>query len=69
MGSRFPPRFYDDAMLKTLEHAFKEVCEALEPSVDGWLETVIAQKLMDLAAIGINDVDELRGCVLQSLRH
>jgi hypothetical protein len=50
-------------MLSTLEHAFNEVCLDLKitpTEADGRLRTLIAQKLMDFAAIGITDLEELR---------
>ena len=70
MGSRFHPAFYDDAKLKTLEHAFRDVCQTLQLGEQAdQLKTLIAEKLMAFAEIGVIDAKELCTLVLQDLRH
>ena len=70
MGSRLHPRFYDDAKLKALEHAFRDVCQTLQVGEQaGQLKTIIAEKLMAFAEIGVIDARELCALVLQDLRH
>jgi hypothetical protein len=74
MGSRNPPRSYDDATLVALEEALRDVWQVLkahDPYPD-WqedpdLKRALAEKLMALADSGVRDSQELRSKTLQSL--
>jgi hypothetical protein len=66
MGPQFPPG-YDEAMLSNLERAFNEVCVQLKVTPADADSRFIAQKLMDLAAVGITDPEELRALTLEAL--
>jgi hypothetical protein len=74
MASRNPPRYYDDAMLRALEQASRDVWQVLkahdlypEWDEDPDLKTLLAEKLMALADAGIRDPQELRNRTLQGL--
>jgi hypothetical protein len=67
MGPQFPPGSYDEAMLSNLERAFNEVCVQLKVTPVDADSRFIAQKLMDLAAVGITDPEELRALTLEAL--
>jgi hypothetical protein len=70
MGSRFAPSSYDEAMLLTLEQVFDVVCNTLNAGRGkSQLRTMVAQKLMELAAVGVIDPEELRVKTLKDLRH
>jgi hypothetical protein len=69
MGSRFHPRFYDEAKLNILESAFKDVCQTLQVEQADQFETIIAEKLMAFAEIGVIDAKELCTLVLRDLWH
>ncbi len=74
MGSRHPPRFYDDETRSALEQAFSDAWAALKaryPSrdwiKDGQLSSDLSEKLMALADKGITNPDELCKRALKSL--
>jgi hypothetical protein len=74
MGSRHPPRPYDEATLAALEQAFTDawaVLEARDPLrdwvKDGQLSSNLSEKLMALADKGITKPDELCKRALKAL--
>jgi hypothetical protein len=67
MGSKYPPGFYDDEAVTALTQAFREVWTTImtdDPSKarvrDEQLRQAIVQTMMELAAEGVVNVDELR---------
>jgi hypothetical protein len=73
MGSRLPPKSYDETTLQALERALKDVLQVLkahEPfrdwDKDADFRRGLAEKLMDLADAGVTDPQEFRSRVLAS---
>ena len=73
MGSRPPPKSYDETTLQALEQALKDVWQVLkahDPCRDWDKDTDfrrgLAEKLMDLADAGVTERQELRSRVLAS---
>ena len=71
MGSRQPPKSYDETTLQALEQALRDVWQVLkahDPYRDWDKDTDfrrgIAEKLMDLADAGVTERQELRSRVL-----
>jgi hypothetical protein len=74
MGSRHPPRSYDEETLSALEQAFRDawaVLEARDPLrdwvKDGQVSSDLSEKLMALADKGITKPEELCKRALKSL--
>jgi hypothetical protein len=70
MASGYPPGFYDDETLKTVESTFREVCEALATAklasgcdIDG-LRVAVIQQLLKFVDQGVIDPNELRTLTL-----
>jgi hypothetical protein len=66
MGSRHPPRSYDEETLLALEQAFRDAWAVLEARYplrdwvnDGQLSSDLSEKLMALADKGITKPEEL----------
>ena len=73
MGSRQPPKSYDETTLQALEQALRDVWQVLkahEPLHDWDKDTDfrrgLAEKLMDLADAGVTEPQEFRSRVLAS---
>jgi hypothetical protein len=72
MGSKYPSRFYDDATLRLLEEAFREVWTTVRgvgDENDEMLGQKIAQILMHLVDQGIVNPNELRVRTLRNLQN
>jgi hypothetical protein len=72
MGGKYPSRFYDDATLRLLEEAFREVWTTVRDvggENDEMLGQKIAQILMHLVDQGIANPDELRVRTLRNLQN
>jgi hypothetical protein len=74
MGSQYPPHCYDDATLLALEQVLEGIWVTLKAHdpLNDWkkateLKTLLAEKLMALADVGITNPDELRQKTLESL--
>ena len=73
MGSRQPPKSYDETTLQALEQALRDVWQVLkahDPLRDWDKDTDfrrgLAEKLMDLADAGVTEPQEFRSRVLAS---
>ena len=70
MGSQYPPGYYDEQSLRTIEVTLREVCEELEKRhpiegcENGGLRIAIVQRLLKLVEEGISDPAELRTTIL-----
>jgi hypothetical protein len=65
MGSKYPPGFYDEEILKAVEGAFRDIWDNLtsDPSQntdrDG-LRVAVVHWLLDLIEQGVSDPNDLR---------
>jgi hypothetical protein len=73
VGSKNPPKTYDDQTVVALEQALKDVWEVLKAhnlykdwDKDTELKRHVAEKLMALADTGVVDPQELRSRTLES---
>lgn len=72
MGSKCPPKSYDETTLLALEQAVRDVWQVLKArdpfrdwDKDPQLKLAMAEKLMALADAGVNDPQELRSRTLE----
>ena len=71
MGSQQPPRSYDETTLQAMEQALNDVWQVLKAhdpfrdwDKDEEFQMGLASKLLNLAAAGVTDPQELRSRVL-----
>lgn len=72
MGSRYPPGFYDEDVLKAIEGAFRDIWDNLTTSNPSQntdregLRVAVIHRLLGLVEEGITDPEDLR---VLTLRH
>ena len=76
MGSKYPPRFYDDATLKVLEEAFRDVWKTVhmlddllevDRVDDDTLRRKITQNLLHFVDLGVTEPDDLSARTMRAI--